>query len=84
MAKLTEQQVNLVDDALSLYFDLHFDERAETQEAAALLDLITATRVELAQSLSCAECDQSRMGFHSDLCVEHYGQLTRGELKVAV
>ena len=82
--KLTEQQVDLLDSLLEREFNAHFDENAEMQDAGDLLDLITETRIDLAQSLPCAECDKPRMGYSTDLCSEHYAQLTRGELRVRV
>lgn len=82
--RLTEKQIDMVDDALRNYFDAHHDRTMSKQEAGELLNLIIETRINLAQSLPCSECNNRRMGWHSDLCSEHYAQLTRGELKVKI
>lgn len=81
---LTEQQIDLIDDALEHYFGVHLDNEDDNRDTADLHDLITDTRTQLAQSLPCSECGKPRMGYHSDLCSECYLKLTRGELKVKV
>jgi hypothetical protein len=84
--ELTEQQIDMIDDALRSYYDAHFDPESDKQPTADLLEMICDARFELSRVLPCSEegCENNRMGHHSDLCLEHYLQLTRGELKVRV
>lgn len=81
---VTETQAAIIDDALRNYFDAHFNPETEKQECAELLNDLINLRIEIAQSLPCSHCGKPRMGFHSDLCPEHYAQLTRGELREPV